>query len=292
MTIFIREKNNTNISEISFEELTNLINFYSESNNERIYFSGYKITEHKDFSKIIDLLLNINKLAYIQFDSDLIFDVNIIKLLIKLNKNKNKVSICSYIDFNDIKDIQKKNLEKLNKSNIDIDISINLSYENINFDNFFKFVKTNSIKTIRWEIDFENNIGTVNSFYNRLRNNLLLLLKNAMNDKIKTYPKSCNIPLCYFSDDELRIIVFSSDYNLNGIICEKNIIVYPDMSFKPCKAYNGDKLYLKDYDSFKKLEEKCDEIMKKINSKPLYNNCDNCEKYITKKLSCGCIKFK
>lgn len=288
---------NNKIISMKYDDFERLIDFYSESRSDRIYFTDYEVYEHEDIYRIVKKIEECNNLSYIQFDSVLIMNDDFISILSRLRDVKNMVSICSYLDF--YSDIEFEsymlpvhNLEMLKKNDIDIDVGINLNNDYINFKSLRNILKKYEIKTIRWEFSVPDKPESSQNFYNKIKDNLLPLLDFTVNEKIKTYPKSCNIPLCFLTDEEIRFIAYSSDYNLNGITCDKNIEVFPDLSFKPCSGYNGEKLYIKDYNSYKEVENKCDEIMNNYNSKMLFEKCNNCEKFTMKKKSCGCMRFK
>lgn len=286
--------NNFSDRELSLVCFQRILNFISNEMDFLTNFSGGEPFLHSDFRKITQKLMMTPEVRCISFNThgrnlDLY-----LKELITLSRSKDYLSLCLYYNSSNRQDLMIDLLRKLSEEGLDLIIGVEILDKTIqDFKEIIEFAAKARIKTARWEITFPDESSNKDRFLNNAKHNLLNFVKSCSDNGINLFTTCNNIPYCYFSVEELRLLSYSSNNNLDGVKCYDQISFYPDETVSACRATGSiERRPLDEFSDYSSLKEFSNEQLDTVRKTKLLSECKTCESYLFSKDFCGCIMLK
>lgn len=279
---------------ITMEQLENILNFLSRSKLNRVALIGGEPTIHPQFSQILERVIKFTQERKIRCT---VFSNGIklgeyARLFLKSGCliNLNHPEIIGEAKWNEL----ERSLKKLKAcgSMQNMNFGINLYPDMIDYDYIFDLAKSYGKDSIRCSYvaptcEYQN--VDKKQYYTEAKDLFIPFVNKAKSLGIRVRLDCNNIPMCYFTPEELAEI----NDNIEGwkTFCNPVVDISPDMKGTACfGAYN-----LVDLNQFNNLEEAERYFMLKEMYPRAQNNtsggCISCDKF--KNLSCqgGCLAF-
>lgn len=295
----LEERETKNITIPQFKKILQWIN--KTPNNERIGIIGGEPTLHPEFSKILFILTHFCETTH---RPSIIF-TNGVYLKPYLNQIGRNTSVL--INVNTPRDMNKEQYDsmletldllyqhnKIQTINAQYSIGCNLTMDIDDYDFFWNIVKKYEIPQVRMSVvspvqDKYKNDKEL--YYSNMKPIFLKFVRTAKELNVKLHPDCSQIPCCYFSDSELKLIS-SIVENYGQTICEPVVDITAD--FKACSCFGTYDLI--DCSLFDTLDELKRYLNYKINYVRCLNNnqnekCKLCEQHKLLKCQGGCLAF-
>lgn len=283
-------KNNPN-KNITLNELDKLLLFFKKINSHQIGILGGEPTLHPDFEKILIKILNFSKLdhQYLRLYTNGIELENYIYLLNDINilLNLNEPQILGTQKWNKI----VNNIEKLNKKNLIVGINL---YNNMkDYQYIINLAKEYKLQLLRFSYVAPNKKLYLNKeeYYENGKNLVLNFINEASKNNIKLQTDCNQIPLCYFTEQEQKLIQ-QTCINYGHMFCPPITTITPDCKLMTCFNISSNVIDINNFNNFDEMHRYI--ILKEIApnvSKNYTGKCNNCE--LAKKFLCcgGCFGF-
>lgn len=250
----------------NFKEILNILNIFSKEQESHfvLFTNGIELSKYiYNIPKNMDILINVNTPSAMTEDQFLS-----LKESIKL-------------------------IDKIGWTNSKVTLGCNLCLEIDDYSFFWDIVKQcNNIKTIRMSVTSPSEQYQHNKklYYLSMKKKTLNFFNQAKKYNIKISLDCNQIPSCYFSQEEQKLI---NEIAINNKpkVCKPVIDITPDFQASACfGAYD-----LIDCNIFDNLNELNNYLfLNKMNIKRLNNNdgeCKNCELYQYAICQGGCLAF-
>lgn len=292
---FAKDAMSKTVQEMTEENFRYCLDFLKKSGEERVNLIGGEPTLHSQFTKFINIIEEY-KFSYIQLFTNGVFEDKILKCLMKTS-----VEVTALINVNSPRVIGienyeriRLNIEKLLSANKRIVLGINIYQTDMNIEFFKHLVKDLHIANLRWSVAVPSkHVDDSFGFYSQYKHIVLDLLEWAYNNRIHTTCDCNRIPMCVWTDSELRLIATYEPDMLVFKQCLPVIDVFPNLDiircFGTCNNYMSN---LKKYNSIRTMRV---DFTRKVDM-PAYEcisdpKCMECILYKNKECRKSCISM-
>ena len=300
---------------ITLDNFQKALEFIKRNNTMHLGLIGGEPLLHPEFSKILKIIKNDNKIKKcIIYTNGLL-----IKNYIDIIKND---KFCLLINCNSPEDIGEKNYNTI-LENINICIKnkknyiekvvpgINIYKKNYDYSFIINILKKYKFKQLRISITVPNSKDckkeTSLKSFNDNKKMVLDLIKEAEKINVLPFFDCNNLPVCLLTEEEIKYFEqlknkYKNDINKNKVIfnllsksmCKPVIDILPDLNVIRCfGTSNISKADIKKFDNIRNIEKyytnKLDALGINI---PTYNECNKCSEFHESKCLSGCLSYK
>lgn len=191
----------------------------------------------------------------------------------------------------------ESNIDQLVKNKIDISLGVNISGEDFDYKYIIELLKKHQLKTARWTVVSPNQSDLKEhqpiDYYKKHVEVVLNFLRECFELGIKTNVDCNVIPLCAYSDSQLREIVIYDPESLYRKRCMPVLDIMPNLKVIRCFGTNHlGNCNLRDYDNAMEVFEYfAKNIDKGVNGLEFTKECNKCKLHKRYKCGGGCLAF-
>ena len=288
---------------MSIDDLEKVIDYHKKNKLYDIRLIGGEPTLHPKFTYILNKLVNDSFFRSVHIFSNMSFKEEILEAIIVASKSKKVTMLPNCNERSQIGDIMYDrmlyNLSKLAPLRIVDTVGINIYRPDIDYKYIYDIANRYNIRHVRWALTIPNkpldSDFDLREYVGEFEDVLVKFFKDSVKYN-KEISIDCNsLPLCKFSDESIRTMMYSAPKTFVKQHCGLVIDVKPNLEVIRCFGLSDEFNLDLDYknSNYNDICKAFDKEFYEFEHMPLYDECKKCLVYKNNgNRSCGCIKYR